>query len=74
MEKEIKEFIKDCKKNPSTKPHCFIVYKTRGVGISTTRYVDRVYENIEDFEKRGVERMLEIPSEFGVSSELYEFD
>jgi hypothetical protein len=74
MKEALKELITEYKNDKPEKPHCIILYKTRGVGPSTTKYVDKVYQTIEDFETRGIERALEIPSEFGVYVEIYEFD
>lgn len=68
------EFIKETKTTPVYKPHCFIIYKTKGVGPYTTRVVDKIYQTIEEFETRGFERVINIPSEFGVNIEIYEFD
>lgn len=74
MKEELGEFIADYRNDKPEKPHCIILYKTRGVGPCTNKYLDRVYQTIEEFETRGIERALEIPSEFGVYLEIYEFD
>lgn len=74
MKKDLKQFVQEYRDDVPTKPHCIILYKTRGFGPSVNKYIDKVYQTIEEFEKRGIKRALDIPSEFGVRLEIYEFD
>lgn len=59
-----------------TKPYCIVLYKTKRRLNSPIedKVIDSIYQSKEDFLDRGVERAMNIPTEFGVSVDTWIYD
>lgn len=72
---ELASEFKELTEKEGSDKFCVILYKTKPRNsFGEERFIDRIYQSVEEFEKRGIDRALLIPTEFGVCVELYQFD
>jgi hypothetical protein len=59
-----------------SKPYCIVLYKTKRRLNSPVedKIVDSIYQSTQDFLDRGVDRAMNIPTEFGVSIDTWIYD
>ena len=67
-------FISDCKKqirdNKQEDNYCIILYKTR----EYSKNVHKIYKNLDDYEKCGLDDINNLEPRFGVTLQLWFFD
>jgi len=70
------EILKYVNQIDESKPYCIVLYKTKRRLNSPIedRIVDSIYQSNQDFLDRGVDRALNIPTEFGVSIDTWRYD
>lgn len=73
MKEEILKYVNEINES---KPYCIVLYKTKRRLNSPIedRIVDSIYQSNQDFLDRGVDRALNIPTEFGVSIDTWIYD
>lgn len=73
MKEEILKYVNQI---DESKPYCIVLYKTKRRLNSPIedRIVDSIYQSNQDFLDRGVDRALNIPTEFGVSIDTWIYD
>ena len=73
MKEEILKYVNQI---DESKPYCIVLYKTKRRLNSPIedRIVDSIYQSNQDFLDRGVDRALNIPTEFGVSIDTWRYD
>jgi hypothetical protein len=70
------EILKYVNQIDESKPYCIVLYKTKRRLNSPVedKIVDSIYQSTQDFLDRGVDRALNIPTEFGVSIDTWRYD
>jgi hypothetical protein len=70
------EILKYVNQIDESKPYCIVLYKTKRRLNSPIedRIVDSIYQSNQDFLDRGVDRAMNIPTEFGVSIDTWRYD
>lgn len=73
MKEEILKYVNQI---DESKPYCIVLYKTKRRLNSPIedRIVDSIYQSNQDFLDRGVDRAMNIPTEFGVSIDTWRYD
>ena len=73
MKEEILKYVNQI---DESKPYCIVLYKTKRRLNSPVedKIVDSIYQSTQDFLDRGVDRALNIPTEFGVSIDTWRYD
>lgn len=73
MKKELIQYVNEINES---KPYCIVLYKTKRRLNSPVedKIVDSIYQSTQDFLDRGVDRAMNIPTEFGVSIDTWIYD
>jgi hypothetical protein len=73
MKEEILKYVNEINES---KPYCIVLYKTkrRLNSLIEDKIVDSIYQSNQDFLDRGVDRAMNIPTEFGVSIDTWIYD